>query len=95
VTGCGIDSQPFFRVFNPVTQGEKFDSDGAYVRRFVPEIAGLPNQYLHAPWTAPPLDAAAAGLTLGKTYPAPLVDLVDGRNRALQAYRGSVREPAS
>lgn len=95
VTGCGIDSQPFFRVFNPVTQGEKFDSDGAYVRRFVPEIAGLPNQYLHAPWTAPPLDAAAAGLTLGKTYPAPLVDLVDGRNRALEAYRGSVREPAS
>jgi deoxyribodipyrimidine photo-lyase len=95
VTGCGIDSQPFFRVFNPVTQGEKFDSDGAYVRRFVPELAGLPDRYLHAPWTAPPLDRAAAGVKLGTTYPAPLVDLAEGRNRALEAYRGSVRVPAS
>jgi deoxyribodipyrimidine photo-lyase len=91
--GCGVDSQPFFRVFNPVTQGEKFDPDGAYVRRFVPEIAAIPDKFLHAPWDAPPDILARAGVTLGMTYPEPLIDLADGRNRALEAYRTTVRTP--
>jgi deoxyribodipyrimidine photo-lyase len=91
--GCGVDSQPFFRVFNPVTQGEKFDPDGAYVRRFVPEIAAIPDKFLHAPWDAPPDILARAGVTLGMTYPKPLIDLADGRNRALEAYRTTVRTP--
>ena len=100
VTGCGIDSQPFFRVFNPVSQGEKFDPDGAYVRRWVPEVAGLPDKWLHAPWTAPDIVLRAAKLRLGHGlghglahhYPRPIVDLAEGRQRALAAYRDTVRE---
>jgi deoxyribodipyrimidine photo-lyase len=91
VAGTGIDSQPFFRVFNPVSQGQKFDADGAYVKHYVPEIAALPLQYLHAPWTAPPLVLQGEGITLGKTYPAPLVDLAAGRQRALDTYKRTVR----
>jgi deoxyribodipyrimidine photo-lyase len=89
--GTGIDAQPFFRVFNPVSQGEKFDPDGAYVRRYVPEIAALPDKFLHAPWSAPPMVARAAGVVLGQTYPAPLVDLAAGRERALAVYKAAVR----
>jgi deoxyribodipyrimidine photo-lyase len=89
--GTGIDSQPFFRIFNPVTQGEKFDADGAYVRRFVPELARLPAKFLHAPWLAPPLVLAEAGVALGRTYPAPIVDLAAGRARALELWRQTVR----
>ncbi len=93
IAGCGIDSQPFFRVFNPVSQGEKFDTDGAYVRRFVPELARLPDRWLHAPWSAPAEVLTAAGVRIGATYPAPIVDLALGRTRALEAYRRTVREP--
>lgn len=92
IAGSGIDSQPFFRVFNPVSQGEKFDPDGAYVRTWVPELARLPDRWLHAPWTAPPEILQAAGVRLGGTYPAPVVDLGFGRTRALDAYRAAVRE---
>ncbi len=95
VTGSGIDSQPYFRVFNPVTQGEKFDPSGAYVRRFVPEIAGLPNQHIHAPWLTPPLILAETGIRLGRTYPAPLVDLAEGRQRALDVFTRVVRQGAA
>jgi deoxyribodipyrimidine photo-lyase len=87
VTGCGIDSQPFFRVFNPVLQGRKFDPGGAYVRRWVPELARLPDAHIHAPWEAPAEVLDAAGVVLGRTYPAPIVDLGKGRARALDAYR--------
>ncbi len=86
VAGCGADAAPYFRIFNPVLQGQKFDSDGAYVRRFVPEIARLPDRSLHAPWTASVQDMAAAGVLLGRTYPHPQVDLAAGRSRALAAY---------
>jgi deoxyribodipyrimidine photo-lyase len=86
VTGCGIDSQPFFRVFNPVLQGRKFDRDGAYVRRFVPELARLPDTHLHAPWEAPETVLEAAGVVLDRTYPRPIVGLSEGRARALDAY---------
>ena len=95
ITGCGIDSQPFFRVFNPVSQGERFDPDGAYVRRWVPELARLPDRWLHAPWTAPADTLATAGVSLGTTYPNPIVDLAAGRKRALDAFRSSVREAAA
>ncbi len=89
ITGCGIDAQPFFRVFNPVGQGEKFDPNGAYVRAWVPELARVPDRFVHAPWTAPPEVLAQAGVTLGRTYPRPVVDLAEGRARALEAYRST------
>jgi deoxyribodipyrimidine photo-lyase len=91
VAGTGIDSQPFFRVFNPVTQGEKFDAAGAYVRRFVPELARLPDKFLHAPWTAPEAVLRQAGISLGQTYPAPLIELAAGRARALETYKHTVQ----
>jgi len=88
VAGCGADAAPYFRVFNPVLQGKKFDPDGTYVRRFVPELARLPESVIHAPWEAPALVLQAAGVRLGATYPAPIVDLAAGRDRALQAFAG-------
>jgi len=84
--GSGADAAPYFRVFNPITQGEKFDSDGAFVRRWVPEIADLPNKHLHSPWTADKDTLAKAGVTLGKDYPKPLVEHKTARERALDAY---------
>lgn len=86
VAGCGADAAPYFRVFNPILQGEKFDPDGDYVRRWVPELAGLPNKLIHQPWQATPLELAAAGVELGKTYPPPIIDHKAGRERALKAY---------
>jgi deoxyribodipyrimidine photo-lyase len=94
VAGTGIDSQPFFRVFNPVSQGEKFDTDGAYVRRFVPELDHLPDKCLHAPWTAPAQILPQAGVPPGQTYPAPIVDLAAGRERALATWKSTVRVAA-
>ncbi len=86
VAGCGADAAPYFRVFNPVLQGRKFDADGDYVRRFVPELARMAARYIHAPWEAPPSALAAAGVRLGGTYPHPIIDLGAGRTRALAAY---------
>jgi deoxyribodipyrimidine photo-lyase len=86
VAGSGADAAPYFRVFNPVLQGRKFDADGAYVRRYVPEIANLEDKAIHAPWEAPEAMLQKAGVTLGKTYPHPIVDLAEGRSRALAAY---------
>jgi deoxyribodipyrimidine photolyase len=88
VAGSGGDAAPQFPVFNPVLQGEKFDPDGGYVRRWVPELAQLPSPLLHQPWTAAPLELAAAGVTLGKTYPKPIVNHKAGREWALTAYAG-------
>ena len=86
--GCGADAAPYFRVFNPVLQGLKFDPDGEYVRRWVPELAKLPTEWIHKPWEAPIHVLAEAGITLGKDYPAPLVGLIEGRDRALKALKG-------
>jgi deoxyribodipyrimidine photo-lyase len=83
--GCGADAAPFFRIFNPVLQGEKFDPDGAFVRRWLPELRGLPNGFLHRPWEAPPAVLAEAGITLGTTYPVPIVGHAAARERALGA----------
>jgi deoxyribodipyrimidine photo-lyase len=87
VAGSGADAAPYFRVFNPMLQGTKFDAGGDYVRRWVPELARLPDAHLHAPWQAPDEVLARAGVTLGKTYPRPLIDHDTGRKRALDAYR--------
>jgi len=94
VAGCGADPAPFFRIFNPVLQGKKFDPDGDYVRRWVPELARLGTKFIHDPWAAPPEALKAAGITIGKTYPAPLIDLDEGRARALSVLRKSVRKAA-
>ena len=83
--GCGADAAPYFRVFNPVLQGRKFDPEGTYVRRWVPELAAVPDRWLHAPWEAPPLELSAAGITLGRTYPHPMIDHKEARLRALDA----------
>ena len=88
VAGSGADASPFFRVFNPITQGEKFDPDGRYVQRFVPELAGLPVKYIHAPWTAPDAILERANVTLGKSYPEPIIEHSQARDRALAAFRG-------
>jgi deoxyribodipyrimidine photo-lyase len=87
VAGCGADAAPFFRVFNPVLQGEKFDPRGAYVREWVPELARLPDKLIHRPWSATPAQLSAAGVTLGQTYPPPIVDHAKARQAALAAYR--------
>jgi deoxyribodipyrimidine photo-lyase len=86
VAGSGADAAPYFRVFNPTLQGEEFDPDGTYVRRWVPELAALPTGLIHRPWSAPPLELKAAGADLGKTYPEPIIDHRIGRERALKAY---------
>ena len=83
--GCGADAAPYFRVFNPVLQSEKFDPEGDYLRRWLPELTNLPLPFLHAPWTAPSTVLAKAGVQLGKTYPHPVVDHSEARQRALQA----------
>jgi deoxyribodipyrimidine photo-lyase len=92
VAGCGADAAPYFRIFNPVKQGQTFDPDGAYVRRWVPEIAALPADAIHAPWEAPPGVLAAAGVRLGDTYPHPIVDHRMARDRALEAFAAIKRD---
>jgi deoxyribodipyrimidine photo-lyase len=86
VAGCGADAAPFFRVFNPVTQGVRFDRAGVYVRRWIPELAGLPDRFIHEPWAAPPTVLRTAGVALGVDYPEPLVVHEAARRRALQAF---------
>lgn len=85
VAGCGADAAPYFRIFNPVLQGHKFDPEGRYVRQFVPELARLDAPAIHAPWEAPDATLARAGIRLGHDYPMPLLDLGAGRKRALDA----------
>ena len=90
ISGCGADAAPYFRIFNPTTQGEKFDSAGNYVRRWIPELNSLPDRWIHEPWNAPADVLATAGVTLGETYPHPIVDHKQARQRALDAY-GSIK----
>ena len=87
VAGSGADASPYFRVFNPVLQGQKFDPDGAYVRRYVPELAELPDKYLHNPWDAPKSVLEEAGVKLGADYPVALVEHQRARDRALHRYQ--------
>lgn len=85
--GCGADAAPYFRIFAPVTQGEKFDPKGEYVRRWVPELAKLPPKFIHKPWEAPVEVLALAGVNLGKNYPRPIVDHAKARAEALAAFK--------
>ena len=90
--GTGTDPQPWFRVFNPILQGARFDPDGAYVRRWVPELRHVPVASIHQPWTMTPAVQAAAGCRIGTDYPSPMVDHAEARGRALAAY-GQARAP--
>jgi deoxyribodipyrimidine photo-lyase len=87
VAGCGADAAPFFRIFNPITQSEKFDKQGDYIRRFVPELTNMPAKYIHAPWLAPADILAVAGVEIGADYPAPIVDIKESREIALAAFK--------
>lgn len=87
VAGCGADAAPYFRVFNPVLQGQKFDGQGEYTRQYVPELKNMPDKYLFNPWEAPDDVLQKAGVVLGKHYPKPIVDLKASRQRALEAYK--------
>jgi deoxyribodipyrimidine photo-lyase len=86
VAGSGADASPYFRIFNPITQSEKFDAEGAYIKKWVPELANLPAKYIHKPWEAPKDVLIQAGVSLGQTYPRPVVDIKESRERALAAY---------
>lgn len=90
VAGCGADAQPFFRIFNPVTQGQRFDPEGSYIKKFIPELKDLPIKYLHEPWNAPEDILEKANIKLGETYPEPIVNLKASRAQALEAY-GEIR----
>ena len=87
VAGCGVDAAPYFRIFHPVAQGERFDPEGEYVRRWVPEVAALPNAWIHKPWEAPAPILAGAHVRLGTTYPRPLVDHKEARQAALEHFQ--------
>jgi len=84
-TGC--DAQPYFRIFNPVTQSEKFDADGAFIRKYLPELARCETRHIHAPWTMTPSQQQAAGVIIGRDYPAPVVDHAAARARALELFK--------
>ncbi len=86
MAGSGADAAPYFRIFNPMKQGTTFDPNGDYVRHWVPELAALPDEDLHAPWEATAATLAKAGVVLGKTYPHPIVDHADARKAALAGY---------
>jgi deoxyribodipyrimidine photo-lyase len=86
IGGCGADAAPYFRIFNPITQGERFDPQGVYVKRYLPELHALPAKYVHKPWELGELDLEGAGVRLGKDYPSPVIAHSAGRARALQAF---------
>ena len=86
VAGTGPDAAPHFRIFNPTAQSRRFDPDGEYLRQWIPELAPLPSSMVHEPDSVSPLELAAAGVILGETYPAPIVNHRDARTRALAAY---------
>lgn len=94
VGGCGADAAPYFRIFNPMTQGEKFDPKGDYVRKWIPELSQLPNKWIHRPWETPEALLEESGIVLGKTYPHPIVDHAAARLKALEAF-ASIRRNAN
>ena len=85
--GCGADAAPYFRIFNPILQGEKFDPQGEYIKRWVPELKNLSPKCIHQPWNASSEELRRAGIELGKNYPRPIVDHVQARNDALAALK--------
>ncbi len=87
--GTGTDAAPYFRIFNPVAQGQKFDPDGVYVRRWAPELRTVPDKYIHEPWRMARSEQLCAGCIIGQDYPAPIVDHAQARERALAAYKAT------
>ena len=85
-SSSGCDAQPYFRIFNPISQSEKFDAEGKFIRRYVPELAALSGKSIHAPWLAGELELQAAGVEIGQTYPAPIVDHAQAREKTLERY---------
>ena len=92
-SSSGCDAQPYFRIFNPITQSEKFDPEGKFIRRYVPELAAVPDKYIHAPWTMGRLEQEAIGTVIGREYPAPIVDHKKARDETLARY-AVVKKPA-
>ena len=90
-TGC--DAQPWFRIFNPVTQSRRFDAQGKFIRRYLPQLSRLPDAVLHAPWEASPIELEAAGIALGRDYPEPIVEHAEAVKKTMQRY-GELREAA-
>lgn len=87
ISGCGADAAPYFRIFNPILQGEKFDKEGQYIKKWVPELRDMPTRFINKPWEADPMTLQMAGITLGKDYPRPVVDHKQARENALAAYQ--------
>ena len=87
VAGCGVDAAPYFRIFNPITQSKRFDSEGSYIRRWCPVLSDLPSKYIHAPWEAPDHILKLANVKISVNYPEPILDLKDTRERALQVFQ--------
>jgi deoxyribodipyrimidine photo-lyase len=85
-SSSGCDAQPYFRIFNPVNQSEKFDPQGKFIKRYVPQLAGLSDKAIHAPWLAKPMELQAAGVELGGNYPLPVVDHAQARTKTLLRY---------
>jgi deoxyribodipyrimidine photo-lyase len=85
-SSSGCDAQPYFRIFNPINQSEKFDPQGKFIKRYLPQLAGLSDKDIHAPWLAKPLALQAAGIELGKNYPLPVVDHAHARAKTLLRY---------
>ena len=92
IAGCGADAAPYFRIFNPVTQGKKFDPDGEYIRQYIPELKKLPNKFLYNPWEAPKEVLDKANIVIGKDYPEPIIDLKNSREKALNAFKSLKKE---
>jgi deoxyribodipyrimidine photo-lyase len=90
----GCDAQPWFRIFNPVTQSEKFDPGGHFIRRYLPELSSVPERYVHTPWTMPAAEQQRAGCVIGSDYPVPVVDHAVQRERALALFRQATQQGA-
>ena len=87
VSGCGADAAPYFRIFNPILQGEKFDSEGTYVKRWVPELKSISKKFIHKPWEMEESDQRASNIIIGKDYPKPIVKHNEARESALKAFQ--------
>ena len=86
IAGSGADAAPYFRIFNPITQGQKFDSDGKYTRKYLPVLNDMPDKFLFNPWEAPEDVLRSAGVKLGENYPLPIVEIGSSRQKALEAF---------
>jgi deoxyribodipyrimidine photo-lyase len=94
IAGCGMDAAPYFRIFNPLLQGERFDPDGTFVRRWLPELSDMPDAWIHRPFEAPEGVCVSAGIVLGQTYPHPIADVKESQRRARESFTSAKYFPA-